>query len=158
MVNNNRAVLHISDDPRAIRYAAQCLGEYNPDVVSGVDLAKVLDRLREGTYRVVLLELDGHDRHDERDCNHGLSLLKAIKCQDGAIQVIVLASMIPMITALEAMRAGAEACFLKPFDDAGSVCRAIDRAFKKIDAWWIFLSEVSKRKRDPQRPAATADH
>ena len=149
-MNPNRTVLHVDRDPHTLRVVAKYLGQRNYRVVSLTDPARALDQLLESTCRVVLLSIDAHGAD-------GLDLLREIKRQDGAIQVIVVTESVSVTTALESMRLGAEACLCKPLSDMEALDSAVNRAFETIDRWWMTVAELSQRKRVPHRTDAARE-
>ena len=136
----NREILHVDDDPQITRLIARQLEAHGYNVKSRNDPAEAINELVHGKRRVVLLDIDmpGMD---------GLEVLHQIKEYDGGIQVIMLSGVVPVSSALKALRAGAEECFFKPVDDIGSIVETLDRAFQKIDYWWEALKDLTHRKR-----------
>lgn len=79
------------------------------DVRDLSDGEKVLDTLHEGEYDVVLLDLVMPNAN-------GLTLIPRIRDTCPGVQVIIISAVADARVAVEAARAGAEACLTKPVD------------------------------------------
>ena len=55
--------------------------------------------------------------------------------------------MVSMNTVLRATALGAETCIFKPIVNLNEITDAVDRAFEKIDRWWIALRDWIDRKK-----------
>lgn len=137
-----REILHVDDDPQITRLIAKQLEAHGYNVKSLNDPAEVINDLIHGKRRVVLLDID-------MPGTNGIELLSQIKEYDAGIQVIMLSGVVTVTTALQALKAGAEACFFKPVNDIGPIVEALDAAFCRIDHWWEALRELSLRKHAP---------
>ena len=135
-----REILHVDDDPQITRLIAERLGSRGYDVTSLNDPAEAINELIHGKQRVVLLDID-------MPGTGGLELLRQIKQYDAGIQVVMLSGVVTVSNALQALRAGAEACFFKPVDDIEPTVEALESAFARIDHWWGALRDLSHRKR-----------
>ena len=136
---SEREVLHVDDDPQTTRLLAGLLKEHGYSVTTLNDPTEAINELVHGKRRVVLLDID-------MPGIGGLEVLRQIKEYDGGVQVIMLSGVVTVSSALQALRAGAEACFFKPVDDIEPIVEALDAAFRKIDHWWEALRDLSSRK------------
>jgi CheY-like chemotaxis protein len=130
-------VLHIDDDPqltRLVQLEMQPLG-FQVDALN--DERQWMEKLLEGNYRVVLLDM-------EMPHIPGNQLLQKIKQHDGAIQVIILTAYVRMFVVLDSLRYGAEYCVFKPLTDPKALANALQTTFDKIDHWRIAVGEVRK--------------
>jgi len=135
----NRTVLHVDDDPAILKMVQQKLDDYGIHVVSIQDPLKVIPAIKQIGARVVLLDID-------MPVKDGLTLLHEIKLFDAGIQVIMCTGMVSLNTVLQATSLGAEACIFKPINDLNEITAAVDRAFEKIDRWWIALDDWLGRR------------
>jgi hypothetical protein len=55
--------------------------------------------------------------------------------------------MVSINTVLCATALGAETCIFKPIVNLNEITDAVDRAFEKIDRWWIALKDWIDRKK-----------
>jgi DNA-binding NtrC family response regulator len=117
----------------------QKLDDYGIHVVSIQDPLKVIPAIKQIGARVVLLDID-------MPVKDGLTLLHEIKLFDAGIQVIMCTGMVSLNTVLQATSLGAEACIFKPINDLNEITAAVDRAFEKIDRWWIALDDWLGRR------------
>jgi DNA-binding NtrC family response regulator len=134
-----KVVLHVDDDVAILKLVAKYLKQRGIEVVSISDPTKVLKALTECNARIVLSDID-------MPVKDGLSLLKEIKQSDAGIQVIMCTGMVSISTVLLSIALGAEACIFKPFVDMSQIGQAVDRAFEKMDRWWIALREWMEMK------------
>ena len=135
----NRTVLHVDDDPAILKMVQQKLDDYGIHVVSIQDPLKVIPAIKQLGARVVLLDID-------MPVKDGLTLLHEIKLFDAGIQVIMCTGMVSLNTVLRATSLGAEACIFKPIKDLNEITATVDRAFEKIDRWWIALDDWLGRR------------
>ena len=131
-----RVVLHVDDDPQMLRLVATHLAGRGIEVISLEDPSELFDRLIKSNSRVVLLDID-------MPAHNGLDLLKRIKQDDAGIQVIMLTGHVTVMTVLETMQMGAEACIFKPLESFEPLDEAVDAAFEKISRWWLSLKSLS---------------
>jgi DNA-binding NtrC family response regulator len=129
-----KTVLHVDDDPAILRLVAKTLTKHGVQVVSVSKPAEAISQLFHTGARVVLLDIDMPNKD-------GLTLLAEIKKHDAGIQVIMCTGMVSIGTVLQSISLGAEGCVFKPIQDYGRLTESIDRAFEKIDRWWIALHE-----------------
>jgi two-component system chemotaxis response regulator CheY len=129
-----KIVLHVDDDVSILRLVAKCLQKHGVEVISVSNPLHVIGKLATSGARVVISDID----MPEKD---GLTLLREIKQCDAGIQVIMCTSMVSMSTVLMSTSLGAEGCIFKPLVDLNRVTEAVDRAFDKMDRWWIALRE-----------------
>lgn len=141
VVNNERAVLHVDDDPQLTRMVAENLKEYGYQLTSLNDPADALKELMRNQWRVVLLDIDMPGLN-------GMDLLREIKAYDGGIQVIMLTGVVTLSTVLKSFRWGAEACLFKPITDVRPLRDALEDTFRKIDRWWATLEDLTQRRRN----------
>jgi len=135
----NRTVVHIDDDPAILKIVQQKLDDYGIHVVSLQDPLKAIPAMKQLGARVVLLDID-------MPVKDGLTLLHEIKLFDAGIQVIMCTGMVSLNTVLRATTLGAEACIFKPINDLNEITAAVDRAFDKIDRWWVALYDWLGRR------------
>lgn len=143
-MNSSAPVLHVDDDPNILALVSRKLESHGVKVVSTTDPTEAIKKILVTGARVVLLDID----MPEKD---GLTLLREIKALDAGIQVIMCTGMVSMNTVLRATALGAETCIFKPIVNLNEITEAVDRAFEKIDRWWIALRDWIDRKK------ATAD-
>ncbi len=148
MTTSPRKVLYVDADESAAASVSLCLGDRNYEVTHESTPDSVLSELRTGAYRVVILSIDPHGPVNSE-------LLIKIKQQDGALQVIVIMPPDSVTKALDAMRNGAEACLLKPLREFNSLAEALERAFEKVDRWWLVLAKLSRSKKMARSSACT---
>ncbi len=139
-------ILHVDDDKCMLRFVKKLLSGFDYDVVSVQDSSQALDALAASNARLVILDID----MPEID---GLTLLEHIKTYDGGVLVIMLSGVVTMMTALEAMRMGAEACVFKPINDLQPLQSAIEAAFLKIESWENAIRELEQRRSAELTPA-----
>ena len=135
----NRTVLHVDDDPAILKIVQRTLDNNGIQVVSIQDPLKAISAIAELGARVVLLDIDMPSKD-------GLTLLHEIKRFDAGIQVIMCTGMVSIGTVLQASSLGAEACIFKPIYDLDEITTAVDRAFERIDRWWIALQDWMDRR------------
>ncbi len=140
-----RRILHVDDDPLMTQLVAAYLGEYGIETTPLHDPTQVIQQLPKFSERVVLLDID-------MPRINGLELLKDIKEFDGAIQVVMLTSLVTMTTVLQSLRWGAEACFFKPITDIRPMVNGLEACFQKIERWWDTLDDLSSRRRAESTP------
>ena len=135
----NRTVLHIDDDAAILNIVQRKLETHGLPVVSIQDPYKAIPAITSLGARVVILDIDmpGKD---------GLTLLREIKQFDAGIQVIMCTGMVSLGTVLQATSLGAEECIFKPIYDLEEITTAVDRAFEKIDRWWLALQNWIDRR------------
>jgi DNA-binding NtrC family response regulator len=139
-MNSSPLVLHVDDDPSILAIVSKKLESHGVTVVSTTKPTEAIKKLLETGARVVLLDID----MPEKD---GLTLLHEIKQVDAGIQVIMCTGMVSIHTVLRATALGAETCIFKPIINLNEVTEAVDRAFEKIDRWWIALKDWMDRKK-----------
>ncbi len=139
-MNSSALVLHIDDDPSILALVSRKLEKHGVKVVSTTNPLEAIAKLLETGARVVILDIDmpGKD---------GLTLLQEIKQLDAGIQVIMCTGMVSIHTVLRATALGAETCVFKPIVNLQEITDAVDRAFEKIDRWWIALRDWMDRKK-----------
>ena len=98
--------------------------------------AGVLDRLRSGSFDLLLMDLN-YSR-DTTSGREGLALIPQVREHDPALPIVVMTGWGSVDTAVEAMRLGAKSFVQKPWDDNALreiVCREIDdgRAARRQD-------------------------
>jgi len=135
----NKTVVHIDDDPAILKIVERKLEQHGIPVLSVPSPLNAISVITQIGARVVLLDIDmpGKD---------GLTLLREIKRYDAGIQVIMCTGMVSLNTVLRATSLGAEACIFKPIHDLNEITAAVDRAFEKIDHWWIALHDWIDRR------------
>jgi len=135
----DKTVVHIDDDPAILKIVQRNLEIHGIHVVPIQDPLKAIDTITQLGARIVLLDIDmpGKD---------GLTLLEEIKRFDAGIQVIMCTGMVSLNSVLRATSLGAEACIFKPINDLNEITIAVDRAFEKIDRWWIALHDWTERR------------
>ena len=135
----DKTVVHIDDDPAILKIVQRNLEIHGIHVVPIQDPLKAIDTITQLGARIVLLDIDmpGKD---------GLTLLEEIKRFDAGIQVIMCTGMVSLNTVLRATSLGAEACIFKPINDLNEITIAVDRAFEKIDRWWLALHDWTARR------------
>ena len=138
-VDYNKTVVHIDDDQAILKIVRRKLETHGLPVVSVPSSLNALSEIMHQGARVVLLDIDmpGKD---------GLTLLHEIKRYDAGIQVIMCTGMVSIGTVLQASSLGAEACIFKPIYDLNEITTAVDRAFERIDRWWIALQDWMDRR------------
>ncbi len=143
MFTNQRTVLHIDDDPNFTRIVAARLNKLGYEVHSVTDPRDAMREIKKGQYRVVLLDID-------MPYLSGLHLLSEIKRYDGGIQIIMLTGLVNMVTVLDSLRCGAEACIFKPIDEIEPLSEALESVFQKIDRWWFSLRDLKQRRKSEE--------
>ena len=135
----NKTVVHIDDDPAILKIVQRKLRIHGIEVVSIQDPLKAIAAITQLGARVILLDIDmpGKD---------GLTLLHEIKRFDAGIQVIMCTGMVSLNTVLQLTSLGAEECIFKPIHDLNEITAAVDRAFERIDRWWIALQDWIDRR------------
>jgi len=135
----NKTVVHVDDDPAILKIVHRKLENHGIPVVSVPSPLDAISAITQIGARVVLLDIDmpGKD---------GLTLLREIKRFDAGIQVIMCTGMVSLSTVLRATSLGAEACIFKPIHDLNEINTAVDRAFERIDRWWIALEDWIDRR------------
>lgn len=139
LMNTNKKILHVDDDPAILRLVAQHLKSAGYDPIGLTDPLELSDALLRTDARLVLLDIDMPDID-------GLAALRKIKAIDGGIQVIMVTGLVTMCTVLDSMQYGAESCVFKPITDAQPLLSAVESAFDKVDRWWKCLEELKRRK------------
>jgi len=138
-VKYNKTVVHIDDDPAILKIVQRKLETHGIQVVSIQDPLKAIAAITQLGARVVLLDID-------MPVKDGLTLLHEIKRFDAGIQVIMCTGMVSLQTVLRATSRGAEACIFKPIYDLDEITTAVDRAFERIDRWWLALQNWIDRR------------
>lgn len=118
-----RARILVVDDDEGTREALAEILEDDYDVICVDGGTAALDRLKEGTYDLVLLDLV----MPEMD---GIEALKKIKNHDQNIDVIMVSATDRAREATASIKSGAYDYITKPFD-ADAILTAIDRAMQK---------------------------
>lgn len=134
-----RSILHVDDDQDFLRLVAAKLNKAGYNVISLSDPSRTLEALGESGARIVILDID------MPQCN-GIDVLREIKEYDGGVQVIMLSGVVTMLTALESMRVGAEACVFKPITDLQPLLSSVSRTFEKMDQWYESIRELERRR------------
>jgi len=135
----NKTVVHIDDDPAILEIVQRNLEINGIQVVSIQDPLKAIAAIIQLGTRVVLLDI-------EMPGKDGLTLLHEIKRFDAGIQVIMCTGMVSLNTVLQSTSLGAEECIFKPIHDLNEITAAVDRAFERIDRWWIALQDWIDRR------------
>jgi DNA-binding NtrC family response regulator len=142
MLEKRRQILHIDDDPLITRMTALRLKRHGFEVTTLNEPGEALATLRDGPWRVVLLDIDMPN-------TDGLRLLRQIKSMDAGIQVVMLTGIVGMSSVLDSLRWGAEACFFKPLEDELALVDALNDIFRKLERWWEALEELASQRRRP---------
>jgi sigma-B regulation protein RsbU (phosphoserine phosphatase) len=106
----------VADDQPDVLEALRWLltGEgYEPEFVSSTDA--VMDRLREGPYDLLLMDLN-YSR-DTTSGREGLELIPQVRAHDASMPIVVMTGWGSVDTAVEAMRRGARSFVQKPWED-----------------------------------------
>ncbi len=138
-MKHERKILHVDDDSDMLRLVSTKLSSHGYKITSVDDPTVVPGIIFQSGARLVLLDID-------MPHVNGITLLKQIKQVDGGIQAVMLTSLVSMGTALESMRAGAEACLFKPITDFGPLLMTLDLAYGKIDRWRQSLKDLRELK------------
>ena len=138
-------ILHIDDDESILRLVAKKLQGVGYDVVSLTDPLQAIEQIYATGAKLVLLDIDMPGKN-------GIEVLKEIKADDGGVQVVMLSGVVTMVTALEAMRNGAEACLFKPVTKFAPLLNAIETAEHKMECWSDCFREL-KQRRDSEAAA-----
>jgi len=144
MFTNRRAVLHVDDDPLITKVVAEHLRTIGCDSEAVHDPLCAMQALIRGHYRIVLLDV----HMPQKD---GLGLLREIKQYDAGVQVILLTGLVGEATFIDAIRRGASACFFKPLTEPQPLLEAVDEAYRRNEAWWRTLYELTQRSRGAGR-------
>lgn len=142
-----KLVLHVDDDPAILRLVGRTLERHGVQVVSVDDPEVVIEKLFETGARVVFLDIDMPSKD-------GLTLLREIKRHDAGIQVIMCTGLVSISTVLQSTALGAEGCIFKPIVNTRLITEAADRAFEKIDRWWIALRDWTERMKNTSKGQA----
>ena len=113
---NDAARVLVADDQPDILEALRWLlsGEgYDAQFVDSTDA--VLDRLRAGSFDLLLMDLN-YSR-DTTSGREGLALIPQVREHDPALPIVVMTGWGSVDTAVEAMRLGAKSFVQKPWDD-----------------------------------------
>jgi len=135
-----RIILHVDDDPAILRIVETVLSKRGFNVISVSDPELAIQKLRESSARLVLLDIDMPGKS-------GLTLLREIKKVDGTIQVFMLTGMVSMATILRATRLGADECLFKPIENFDELADAAERAYDRTMRWWRTLRDWKSRKK-----------
>ncbi|HVL69186.1 MAG TPA: SpoIIE family protein phosphatase [Vicinamibacterales bacterium] len=136
--DNAPARVLVADDQPDVLEALRWLltGEgYQPEFVSST--AGVMDRLRAGTYDLLLMDLN-YSR-DTTSGREGLELIPKVRAHDGSLPIVVMTGWGSIDTAVEAMRRGARSFVQKPWED-------------------VTLLEILQREIEEGRAARRRDH
>lgn len=139
--SNTRTVVHLDDDPAMLSIVKAKLSKSGYEVVSTSDPSQIVKTVLTSNAQVVLLDIDLPN-------TNGLDILKQIKADNGGIQVIMLTGVVSMMTLLQSMRWGAEACVFKPIKDFDELTDAVGHAFGKLERWWDALDELRRLKNE----------
>lgn len=146
-MNASRTILHIDDDEVIIRLTSRQLEKLGYTVVPVTDPTQAIDRLISSGARVVILDL-------QMPSVDGIELLEDIKAYDGGVQVILLSGTVDLLTALQAMRRGAEACVFKPINEFEPLQTAIEAACQKLDRWRESILDLERRRSEAKALAS----
>lgn len=147
MLTNRKAVLHVDDDPLITRIIGEQLRRGGYETESVTDPYQAIERILQGAFRIVLLDIHMPGRS-------GLQLLSEIKSLDAGVQVIMLTALVNETTVIEANRLGAEACLFKPLREPEVLLDAVDDAYKRNCRWWDSLRDLTQRRRLAESAAA----
>lgn len=125
----------IVDDEKGIRDSLAAylkLEEYKAETAQ--DGWEALDKLRESTFNVVLLDINmpGLD---------GIDTLQSIKAIDFSIQVIMMTAFSTFEKTMQCMEHGATDYILKPFDNLEEILRLVKISEERLDRWRRNINE-----------------
>lgn len=143
-------VLHVDDDPAMTALVSQLMRRNGIACDELNDPTKAMSLIRDGNYRVVILDLDMPELH-------GLELLQQIKEYDGGINVVILTGVVLQSSVVRSLRRGASACVFKPLHDPQLLLETIHLAFENIDRWWNTLRELTVLRRGYASPFKLSD-
>ena len=116
-----RNILIIDDEADVCTFFARLLGRGGYQVATAHNLAEARKALAAGAYQVAMVDLKLPD-------TDGLSLLRLIKEEQPACEVILMTGYSTVKTAVTAIQLGAYDYLEKPFDDIDQIERLIARA------------------------------
>lgn len=125
-MNGPGKILVVDDEPDALENCRRILSRHRYDCFVEPDPSRAIGVIEREHPRLVLTDL----RMPTLD---GISLLKAIKRVDPAIQVVLLTAYASIQTAVTSMRCGAFDYLVKPFTSA-ELEGVVRRAFGEVDA------------------------
>jgi DNA-binding NtrC family response regulator len=102
-------ILIIDDEPEFRHILSEWLRRRGHDIHASEDGLNIRQLIPENQYDVVLLDLI-------MPKSNGLTLISRIRQLCSRTQVIVISAAADVHLAVEAVKEGAQACFLKPFD------------------------------------------
>ncbi len=108
-------VLVADDQPDILEALRWLLAGEGYDAQFVDSTAAVLDRLRNGSFDLLLMDLN-YSR-DTTSGREGLALIPQVREQDPALPIVVMTGWGSVDTAVEAMRLGAKSFVQKPWDD-----------------------------------------
>ena len=112
---NTARVLVADDQPDILEALRWLLAGEGYDAQFVDSTAAVLDRLRNGSFDLLLMDLN-YSR-DTTSGREGLALIPQVREQDPALPIVVMTGWGSVDTAVEAMRLGAKSFVQKPWDD-----------------------------------------
>lgn len=140
MFSNHRSLLHVDDDSLFTQLVEQHFNRAGYESVAVNDPLDAIKTMIRGQHRVVVLDVQMPNKS-------GLQLLQEIKQYDAGIRVILLTSVIQEATMIEAIRLGAEACFLKPLVDSKPLLDAVEEAFRINERWWDTMRDLENQRK-----------
>ena len=112
---NTARVLVADDQPDILEALRWLLAGEGYDAQFVDSTAAVLDRLRNGSFDLLLMDLN-YSR-DTTSGREGLALIPQVREQDPALPIVVMTGWGSVDTAVQAMRLGAKSFVQKPWDD-----------------------------------------
>jgi DNA-binding NtrC family response regulator len=116
-------ILLVDDEPILLRTLGRALTEAGHEVVSAAGGAEAADRLREGTFDLIVTDI-------AMEGLGGLELLQMAKKSDPDVSVILITGFCDAASAIEALRNGADDYLSKPFDFDELILR-VSRSLEK---------------------------
>jgi len=114
-MHDTARVLVADDQPDILEALRWLLAGEGYDAQFVDSTAAVLDRLRNGSFDLLLMDLN-YSR-DTTSGREGLALIPQVREQDPALPIVVMTGWGSVDTAVEAMRLGAKSFVQKPWDD-----------------------------------------
>ena len=114
-MSDTARVLVADDQPDILEALRWLLAGEGYDAQFVDSTAAVLDRLQNGSFDLLLMDLN-YSR-DTTSGREGLALIPQVREQDPALPIVVMTGWGSVDTAVEAMRLGAKSFVQKPWDD-----------------------------------------